>query len=95
MPYETQYLKVVPNKDMITLLTCYHQTKANDRLIVFAERVSNEQVKTKEAPKYVNEIKVKPSVNVFQIIFVILIVLFIIRIVSWKLKRNSNGCEKK
>lgn len=90
MPDETQYLKVVPNKDMITLLTCYHQTKANDRLIVFAERVSDDPVKTNEASaEYIDEIKVKPSMNVFQIIFVILIILFIIRIISWKIKRKN------
>lgn len=38
LPDQNEYLAVVPEKDMITLLTCYDGTAANDRLLVFAER---------------------------------------------------------
>lgn len=37
-PDQEEYLAVVPGKDIITLLTCYHGTPENDRLLVFAER---------------------------------------------------------
>ncbi|SHI22399.1 class C sortase [Clostridium intestinale] len=38
MPDQEEYLSIIEGKDMITLLTCYHGTLANDRLLVFAER---------------------------------------------------------
>jgi len=37
-PDQSEYLAVVPEKDMITLLTCYDGTAANDRFLIFAER---------------------------------------------------------
>ena len=37
-PDQSEYLAVVPGKDMITLLTCYDGTAANDRFLIFAER---------------------------------------------------------
>lgn len=37
-PDQTEYLAVVPGKDMITLLTCYDGTASNDRFLIFAER---------------------------------------------------------
>lgn len=37
-PDQEEYLAVVTGKDIITLLTCYHGTPENDRLLVFAER---------------------------------------------------------
>lgn len=37
-PEEMDYLSVVPEKDIITLLTCYPATKEDDRFLVFAER---------------------------------------------------------
>lgn len=42
-PYQEEYLAVVPGKDIITLLTCYHGTPENDRLLVFAERYYPDQ----------------------------------------------------
>ena len=50
-PDQEEYLAVVPGKDMITLLTCYHGTPENDRLLVFAERYypkGNTEKKTEE-----------------------------------------------
>lgn len=37
-PDQSEYLAVIPEKDMITLLTCYDGTTANDRFLIFAER---------------------------------------------------------
>lgn len=37
-PDQSEYLAVIPNKDMLTLLTCYDGTAANDRFLIFAER---------------------------------------------------------
>jgi hypothetical protein len=37
-PDQSEYLAVVRGKDMITLLTCYDGTAANDRFLIFAER---------------------------------------------------------
>lgn len=37
-PEQVEYLSIVEGRDMITLLTCYHETPENDRLIVFAQR---------------------------------------------------------
>lgn len=38
LPDQNEYLAVVPEKDLITLLTCYDGTAANDRFLIFAER---------------------------------------------------------
>lgn len=43
LPEEEEYLSVVEGKDIITLLTCYHGTTKNDRLLVFAERYYPEE----------------------------------------------------
>jgi len=74
LPSETQYLSVVQNKDMITLLTCYLPTKENDRLVVFAERVSDNGTEASEKvqqdnafTEYSDEITVKPRMEIFQL----------------------------
>jgi sortase A len=38
LPNQEEYLSVVSGEDIITLLTCYHGTTKNDRLLVFAKR---------------------------------------------------------
>lgn len=53
-PDQSEYLASALGKDMITLLTCYHGTSENDRLLVFAERYSPEEkseVKKEQKPK--------------------------------------------
>jgi sortase A len=53
-PDQDEYLATATGKDMITLLTCYHGTTQNDRLLVFAERDFPEgksEVKKEEKPK--------------------------------------------
>lgn len=63
MPDEEEYLSVVPGKDMITLLTCYHGTSKNDRLLVFAERYYPEKKvewkKEEKVSSYVSEVEIK------------------------------------
>jgi sortase A len=52
-PDQSEYLASVAGKDMITLLTCYHGTSVNDRLLVFAERYFPErksEVQKEEKP---------------------------------------------
>lgn len=69
-PDQEEYLSVVPGKDMITLLTCYHGTQGNDRLLVFAERyypvgkaeVNKQEKRDERLPQYISEVEleVKP-----------------------------------
>ncbi|HZK34998.1 MAG TPA: class C sortase [Bacillota bacterium] len=42
-PDQAEYLNIVEGRDMLTLLTCYHETPENDRFIVFAQRYYPEQ----------------------------------------------------
>jgi LPXTG-site transpeptidase (sortase) family protein len=61
-PDQEEYLDVIAGKDMITLLTCYHGTHENDRLLVFAERVYPEEKKKEKINKQ-NDINLYPYLS--------------------------------
>lgn len=57
-PDQVEYLSLVEDRDMVTLLTCYHESKENDRLIVFAQRYYPEQ-QGEDRPSEAEEAKVQ------------------------------------
>lgn len=101
-PDQEEYLAVVPGKDIITLLTCYHGTPENDRLLVFAERYypdkksqDNKKDKTDEgAYSYLTkaELKVKPWYEKTQTFIIgAAVIMFGLFLYVFLRKTNSNS----
>lgn len=67
LPNQEEYLSVVTGEDIITLLTCYHGTTKNDRLLVFAKRYYPEENREKKTAynedvdlySYLSEVELK------------------------------------
>lgn len=89
-PNDTSKIHVYPNKDYVTLLTCYPYGISTDRLLVRGKRIDYDFNKKTEEPKNINNVNnLKIGLKMkLEICLLILVIVFLFIIIILNKKRN-------
>ncbi|WP_283702886.1 class C sortase [Clostridium perfringens] len=87
-PNDTSKIKVYPNKDYVTLLTCYPYGINTERLLVRGERLFQKDTNSNKVDNSVNDISKIKYINKELIIISLVLIIFSILVIILILKRK-------
>ncbi|WP_139312300.1 sortase, partial [Clostridium perfringens] len=90
-PNDTNKIKVYPNKDYVTLLTCYPYGINTERLLVRGERVFQKDTNSNKVDNSVNDISKNRYINKELIIISSVLIIFSVLLIILILKRKTKN----